>query len=67
MSEADDARTPGPTLVVLAPVLLPLSAERERRAVDLLAELLADLLEDQDGPLTAADQAPDVAADIHGE
>ncbi len=46
MSDADDARTPDPALVVLAPVLLPLSAERERRAVDLLAELLADLLED---------------------
>lgn len=51
MSDADDARTADPdaALVVLPPVLLPLSAERERRAVELLAELLADLLEHQDG------------------
>jgi hypothetical protein len=48
MAEDDRANPrdglPEPTIVVLPPVLLPLDAERERRAVELLAELLADVL-----------------------
>jgi hypothetical protein len=51
MAEDDRARPRDrqrePTIVVLPPVLLPLDAEREQRAAELLAELLTELL---DGP-----------------
>jgi hypothetical protein len=43
----DNNRQPEPPLVVLPPTLLPLSLERERRAIELLGELLADLLDDR--------------------
>jgi hypothetical protein len=50
MAEDDRAPSrngePERTILVLAPVLLPMDAKRERRAIDLLAELLADLLEE---------------------
>jgi hypothetical protein len=49
MPEADRARIrdgePEPTIVVLPAVLLPLDADRERRASELLAELFAELLD----------------------
>jgi hypothetical protein len=39
-----------PSIVVIPPVLLPMDAQRERRAVELLAELLADLLDEPSSP-----------------
>lgn len=55
MPDDGPARTPDspksqPPIVVLPPVLLPLDPERERRAVELLAELLADLLDESPPP-----------------
>ncbi len=50
-----DDRQAEPSIVVLPPVLLPMDAQRERRAVELLAELLADLL-DEPSSLSSGDQ-----------
>ena len=59
MAEDDRAQPrdgqPEPAIVVLPPVLLPMDAEREHRAIELLAELLADLL-DRSASATAGDQ-----------
>lgn len=49
MAEDDRAHVqdgqPEPTIVLLPPVLVPLDAEREQRAAELLAELFAELLD----------------------